>query len=100
MREMPPQALGRRGVARQAMFAMPGSIDRHNSTPFLVISNVGVGRAARGSTLSRTAPTLRSANKQIEVAHIETGLTIVLPAKLKSGKSVFVGSDASIDGLV
>jgi hypothetical protein len=39
------------------------------------------------------------ANQRVQLAHIEIGLSIVLPAQLKEGESVLVGAKATVDCL-
>lgn len=40
-----------------------------------------------------------SANQRVQLAHIEIGLSIVLPAQLKEGESILVGAKATVDRL-
>src|SRR5438132_6518469 len=42
----------------------------------------------------------KSAHEQIKLAHIQTGLAIVLPRQLQSGESVLEGSKATVHRLV
>src|SRR5947208_7953670 len=38
----------------------------------------------------------KSANEQIQLAHVETGLAVVLPGQLEKSESILVGSKATI----
>ena len=40
------------------------------------------------------------ANKQVQLAYLQTGLAIVLPSQLESGEPILIGSEAAVDRLV
>src|SRR5438132_3895873 len=70
------------------------------SVPFLYRLLTFILSSTRGGEAEKFALNPSSTNEQVETAHIEAGLAIVLPSQLEKSKSILVGSKATILRLI